>query len=100
MTVQTSVRQSVAFCTYNAAIVDITNRQPSKHPLVMILVRDLVLTSLKHIILFRHIPAVHNTGADYISRFQVKQFEQISPRADDLPTFVPAHHLPQSSSLR
>ena len=92
----------VAFYTDNAAIVDIINRQTSKHPLVMILVRDLVLTSLKHNILFRarHIPGVHNTGADYISRFQVEQFKQISPGADDLPTLVPAHLLPQSWSLR
>ena len=72
------------------------------HPLVMILVRDLVLTSLKHNILFhaRYIPGVHNTGADYISRFQIEQFKQISPGADDLPTLVPAHLLPQSWSLR
>lgn len=91
----------VAFYTDNAAIVDIINRQTSKHPLVMILVRDLVLTALKHNILFRarHIPGVHNTGADYISRFQVEQFKQISPGADDLPTLVPAHLLPQSWSL-
>ena len=61
----------VAFYTDNAAIVDIINRQTSKHQLVMILVRDLVLTSLKYNILFRarHIPGVHNSGADYISRF-------------------------------
>ena len=92
----------VAFYTDNAAIVDIINRQTSKHALVMILVRDLVLTSLKHNILFRtrHIPGVHNTGADYISRFQVEKFKQISPGADDLPTLVPAHLLPQSWSLR
>ena len=88
--------------TDNAAIVDIINKQTSKHPLVMILVRDLVLTSLKHNILFRarHIPGVHNTGADYISRFQVDQFKEISPGADDLPTLVPEHLLPQSWSLR
>ena len=49
----------VAFYTDNAAIVDIINQQTSKHPLVMILVRDLVLTSLTYNILFRarHIPA-------------------------------------------
>ena len=92
----------VAFYTDNAAIVDIINRQTSKHQLVMILVRDLVLTSLKYNILFRarHIPGVHNSGADYISRFQVEQFKQISPEADVLPTPVPANLLPQSWSLR
>ena len=81
----------VAFYTDNAAIVDIINRQTSKHQLVMILVRDLVLTSLKYNILFRarHIPGVHNSGADYISRLQVEQFKQISPEADVLPKKFP-----------
>ena len=48
----------VAFYTDNAAIVDIINRQTSKHHLVMIY--------LLFIILFRarHIPGVHNSGAD------------------------------------
>ena len=92
----------VAFYTDNAAIVDIINQQTSKHPLVMILVRDLVLTSLTYNILFRarHIPGVHNTGADYISRFQVEQFKKISPGADELPTPVPTHLLPENWSLR
>ena len=92
----------VAFYTDNAAIVDIINRQTSKHQLVMILARDLVITSIKFNILFRarHIPGVHNSGADYISRFQVEQFKQISADADVLPTPVPANLLPQSWSLR
>ena len=86
----------VAFYTENAAIVDIINKQTYKHQLVMILVRDMVLTSLKHNILFRarHIPGVLNTGADYISRFQVEQFKQISPKADEMPTSLPANLLP------
>ena len=35
--------QCVSFFTDNAALVDILNKQTSKHPLVMILVRDLVI---------------------------------------------------------
>ena len=42
---------------------------------------------------------VHYTGANYISRFQVEQFKQISPGADDLPTLVPTHLLAQSWSF-
>ena len=38
----------VVFYTDNAAIVDIINQHTSKHPLVMILVRNLVLTSLTY----------------------------------------------------
>jgi len=39
----------------------------------------------------RHIPGVHNTGAVYLSRFQVEQFKQLSRRAEELPTPVPTH---------
>jgi len=89
------VNKCVAFYTDNAAIVDVINKQTSKHPLIMILARDLVLTSLTYNILFRarHIPGVHNAGADYISRFQVEQLKKISPGADKLPTPVPTHLL-------
>ena len=39
----------VVFYTDNAAIVDVINHQTSKHPLVMILVHDLVLINLTYI---------------------------------------------------
>ena len=52
----------------------------------MISVRDLVLTSLTYNILFRarHVPGVHITGVDGISRFQVKQFKRISPQGGQI----------------
>ena len=37
----------VTFVTDNAALVDIINKQTSKHKIVMILIRDMVLTTLK-----------------------------------------------------
>ena len=43
----------VLFFTDNAALVDIINKQTSKHKLVMILLRDLVLSCLRYNILFR-----------------------------------------------
>ena len=91
----------VVFFTDNAALVDIINHQTSKHKLVMILIRDLVLTSLKHNVLFRarHIPGLNNTRADYVSRFQIKQFKNIHPGADDSPTLVPENLQPKSWSL-
>lgn len=56
----------VAFYTDNAAIVDIITHQTSTS-LAMILVRDLVLTSLKYnTFQAHHIPGMHNTGADYL----------------------------------
>ena len=67
----------VIFNTDNAALVDIMNHHTSKHKLMMILVRDLVLTSLRHNIMFRarHIQGVHNTPAEYISRFRVEKVQ-------------------------
>lgn len=90
--------QCVVFFTDNAALVHIINQQTSKHKLVMILIRDLVLTSLRHNILFRarHIPGVNNTRADLISRFQVDQFKQIAPETDESPTPVPVRLQPKS----
>ena len=63
----------IVFHTDNAALVDIINKQTSRHKTVMILIRDLVLSCLRYNILFRakHVPGLHNTRADYISRFQV-----------------------------
>ena len=43
----------VLFLTDNAALVDIINKETSKHKLVMILLRDLVLSCLRYNILFR-----------------------------------------------
>ena len=56
----------IVFVTDNAALVSIINQQTSKHKLVMILIRDLVLTTLNYDIIFRarHIPGLNNTRAD------------------------------------
>lgn len=88
----------ICFVTDNSALVDIINRQTSKHKLIMLLVRDLVFTSLNYNILFRarHIAGVHNSLADLLSRFQVSQFKQIFPEADEMPTRVPDLLLPKT----
>ena len=61
----------VTFVTDNAALVDIINKQTSKYKLVMILIRDMVLTTLKFNIFFtaRHLPGKLNERADLISLF-------------------------------
>ena len=91
----------IIFRTDNAALVDIINQQTSQHKLVMTLVRDLVLTSLQHNIVFRakHIEGVHNTLADHLSRFQVDKFKELYPGVDPQPTSVPESLLPESWSL-
>ena len=82
----------------NAAIVEIINRQLSRHKKIMVLLRDLVLSCLKHNILFqaRHIFGFINSRANYLSRFQVAKFKELSPEADVFPTPVPENLMPES----
>ena len=91
----------VIFFSDNAAVVDIINKQTSKHQKIMVLIRDLVLSCLRHNVLFhaKHIPGFYNTRADYISRSQVAKFKELSPDVDENPTTIPANLLPKSWSL-
>ena len=90
--------KSVIFFSDNGAVVDIINKQSSKDTAIMVLLRDLVLSCLKHNILFqaRHIPGFINSRADYLSRSQVTKFKEISPDADKFPTHVPENLMPKS----
>jgi len=83
-------------------LVDILNKQTSKHPLVMVSVRDLVLTSLRHNIVFRaiHVRGVLNRRANLLSRFQLLEFRKAFPEGDLSPTQVPENLLPRMWSLR
>ena len=92
----------IIFFYDNAAVVDIINNQTSKHQGIMVLLlRDLVLSCLRHNILFqaRHIPGLINSSADYISRSQVTKFKELSPEADQFPTPIPENLLPKSWML-
>lgn len=93
--------QFVTLFTDNAALVDVINKQTSKHSMIMVLVRDLVLTSLRHNIVFRarHVPGVENTWADLISRLQIEEFRKVFPEADAVPTLVPETLLPLKWSI-
>ena len=91
----------VTFVTDNAALVDIINKQTSKHKIVMILIRDVVFTTLKFNIFFtaRHLPGKLNERAELISRFQIERFKAISPGMDEFPTPVPENLQPRNWSL-
>lgn len=91
----------VSFFTDNAALVDIIKQQTSKHSLVMVLVCDLMLTSLQHNIVFwaYHVPGVDNMRADLISCFQIIEFRNAFPDADLEPTPIPETLLPMMWSL-
>jgi len=86
--------------TNNAAVVDIITKQTSKHQSIMVLIRDLVSSCLRHVLFHtKHISGFYNTRADYISRSQVAKFEELSPDVDENPTTVPDNLLPKSWSL-
>ena len=80
--------------TDNMALVSVLNKQTSKEPLVMVLVRKLVLSCLKFNILLyaQHVPGTSNGITDSLSRFQMERFRTLAPQADQRP--VPIPHLP------
>ena len=84
--------KSVMFNCDNEALVFVLNKQSSKDPQIMYLVRRLVLLSLSFDILFKstHLPGRCNVLSDALSRLQVSKFRSMLPEADILPTCVPA----------
>ena len=86
----------ILFFTDNTAVVEVINKQTSKHPPLMLLVRQLVVTCLQFNIAFRakHIPGKHNQLADMISRLQMDSARRLRPSLDDEPTTFPTHWLP------
>jgi hypothetical protein len=75
----------------NVSVISIINRQTSKCPVIMRLVRFLVLQCLKLNITFtgRHIAGKNNNIADALSRFQVRRFAELAPEADKLGEKIP-----------
>ena len=87
----TMANQCVLLYTDNEAIVSVINKQTARDPILMILVRRLVLTSLRFNILFQaiHIPGVTNTLPDLLSRLQVEKFRKLAKDMDHQPTIIP-----------
>ena len=82
----------ISFHSDNRAMVDIINSQTSKDTKVMHLMRKLVLSCLRHNILFRavHIPGINNNLADSLSRLRVKKFQALAPKACPFPASIPS----------
>ena len=81
----------ISFHSDNRAVVDI-NSQTSKDTKVMHLMRKLVLSCLRHNILFRavHISGINNNLADFVSRLQVEKFQALVPKACPFPVSIPS----------
>ena len=65
----------------NKAVVAIINKQTSKCPLIMKLVRYFVLVCLRDNVAIKakHIPGVQNNIADALSRSQMARFKHLAP---------------------
>lgn len=74
----------VKFWSDNQAVVAILNKQSTKCPHIMKLVRRLVLVALKNNISFKscYIQGSDNGISDSLSRFQMERFRQLAPQAD------------------
>ena len=91
--------KGVLFFTNNEALVHVINKISCWDPLLMSFVRKLVLSCLKHNILFRarHVPGIHNNLADSLSRLQIQRFQQLTPaHMHPTPTVVPLPMQPQN----
>ena len=88
----------VTFHTDNQALVEVINKKTTKDKKLLVLVRSLVLSCLKHNILFKavHLPGLCNTSADALSRLQVDKFKSLDQYAAAEPTIVPPHLLPEN----
>ena len=92
------MNSSVCFFTDNEALVSVINKQSSREPAVMMLLRKLILTCLRYNINFtaRHVPGRDNTLADKLSRSQILEFRALAPWANSNPATVPPHLCPES----
>lgn len=76
---------SIVFHSDNSAVVHIINKNTSKDPNLMKLMRRLMVASLLHNIHFNaeHIAGLLNIAADLLSRLQISRFRTLYPTMDD-----------------
>jgi len=87
------MNKKVLFQCDNMAVVQVINRQSSKSPDLMVLVRALTLKCLKLNLVLKaeHLPGVRNDIADSLSRFQMSRFRQLAPEAEKQMDPMPDH---------
>ena len=85
--------KNILFHSDNQAVVAILDKKTSKSERVMALVRNFVLFTLKHNILFRaqYVEGVLNVIADSLPRCDFQLFRALCPTADSHPSQIPAH---------
>ena len=88
------------FFTDNESTVYVINKQTTKDPELLRLLRALVPTCLKNNILFRarHIRGTKNIPADHLSRLHIERFKALTPGMNPVPAPLPTHFLPSTHS--
>ena len=86
----------IVMYTDNHSVMDIINKQSSKEPELMSMVRQLVLCCLLRNVKFtaRHIAGVNNINADRLSRFQVNARDLVEMGLNLLPEVIPVPLMP------
>lgn len=96
--------QSILFHSDNEVVVKIINKQSTREPFMMGLVRLLVLASMKFNVQFKavHLSGVSNIMCDLLSRRQVNEFKkraiQIGWKLEQVPYQIPESLLPSHIS--
>ena len=95
-----SANKCITFHTDNQGLSEVINKKTTKDRELLVLLRPLVLSCFQHI-LFKavHLPGVHNTKADALSRLQVTKFKSLSKDMAPEPTAVPPQLLPENWQL-
>jgi hypothetical protein len=88
----------VLFMTDNEAVAKCVQKQSSKEPHIMALIRWMVVGALKCNILFsaKHIPGYSNVVADRLSRLLFSQARELAPWLQGEPEQVPVSMLPSA----
>ena len=92
------INKCVTFHTDNMALSEVINKKTTKDKELLVLLRALMLSCLKHNIMFKavHLPGVLNTQADALSRLQVAKFKSLGKDMAPEPTVVPRPLLPEN----
>ncbi|XP_053376993.1 uncharacterized protein LOC128547809 [Mercenaria mercenaria] len=83
--------KNILFVCDNLAIVYCLQKQTSKDPIIMKLIRLIVLQSLEHNFCFtsKHIPSKENSVCDKLSRFQIEEALVEAPYLQNRPLHIP-----------
>ena len=92
---------NILFHSDNEGVVSVLNKQSSKDPLLMSLIRPLVLTLIGFNINLKleHIPGLENVLSDAISRFQITPRLLAEHAMHPTSTPIPSHLLPHNFEI-